>query len=57
MTKTVQQTLEHKAELYLKRKEEIRRDDSLSWEQKELAIRRLGLEYDKACKEVDRRAA
>jgi hypothetical protein len=36
---------------YRKRKAEIRADASLSWEKKELAIRRLGLEYDKARKE------
>ena len=42
---------------YQKRKAEIRRDDSISWEKKELAIRQLGKEYDKARKEAERSAA
>jgi hypothetical protein len=37
---------------YRKRRAEIRSDPSLSWEKKELAIRRLGEEYDKARVEV-----
>ncbi len=31
---------------------EVRADEALSWEKKELAIRRLGQEYDKTRKQV-----
>jgi hypothetical protein len=42
---------------YRERKAEIRADETLSWEKKELAVRQLGLEYDQARKEAERSAA
>jgi hypothetical protein len=53
VTTTIREELEALERDYLKRKAEIRADDSLCWEKKELAVRRLGLEYGKACKEVE----
>jgi hypothetical protein len=48
------EALEHD---YQERKAKIRADRSLSWEKKELAVRQLGLQYDRARKEAERRAA
>ncbi len=42
---------------YLERKAQIRADSSLSWEKKELAIRQLGKEYDKARRQTEEDAA
>jgi hypothetical protein len=38
---------------YQERKAQIRADTSLSWEKRELAIRRLGLQYDKTRRKLD----
>ena len=42
---------------YLKRKRKIRADGSLRYEKQEMAVRRLGLEYDRRRKELERGAA
>ena len=52
MTRTVRRPDQLEAE-YLKRKTQIRADQTLSWEKKELAIKRLGDECHRACKEME----
>jgi hypothetical protein len=54
---TIARDLEALERNYQKRKAEIRADNSLSWEKKELAVRQLGKEYDQARKEAERSAA
>jgi hypothetical protein len=53
MDTTATRDLEALERDYLKRKAEIRSDETLSYEKKELAVRRLGLEYDRRRKEAE----
>ena len=57
MSNTAAEALDRLEADYLKRKAEIRADPALSHEKKELTIRRLGLEYDRARKELEEDAA
>jgi hypothetical protein len=45
--------LEHLEAEYQKKKRQIRADGSLSWEKKELSIKRLGLEFYKQRKSLE----
>ena len=52
MTRTASRPDQLEAE-YLQRKSQIRADDTLRWEKKELAIKALGEEYHRARKEME----
>ena len=49
------QALEQLVKEHRRRVAQIRSDPRLSWEKKELAVRQLGKEYDKARREAERR--
>jgi hypothetical protein len=57
MDTTAARDLERLEHSYRERKAQIRADSSLSWEKKELAVRRLGKEYDRERKQAERGAA
>ncbi len=47
------QALERLVREYRERKAQIRADESLSWEKRELVIKKLGEEYHRARKEME----
>jgi len=52
-TKTKAEDLERLVVEHRRKVNEVRADDSLSWEKKERAIRELGLKFDKDRKELE----
>jgi hypothetical protein len=53
---TTAEALERLEQEYKHKRAEVRSDNSLSWEKKERTVRELGLEYDRARKQLQEAA-